>query len=109
MRIVTEDEFRTALFTCLDRWRGRVKSVSGPGRSGALAAVYASHYLGVPWLPMGMVVPAALRPVLVVDTAMKTGATLRRAARVMQAEMTWVFNEPPRIKFWYEREAWKDK
>jgi hypothetical protein len=103
LNTVTEQEFRDALYRLLDDYRN-VKSVSGPGRSGAVASVYASHYLGVPWFPAGKPPPDHLRPHLVVDTAIKSGATLRRLSRQMDTALTLaVFEEPPRLRFWYER------
>lgn len=104
---VDERVFRSALEAALEPLRGSVRSVTGPGRSGAVASVYASHFLRVPWLPEGVRAPENLLPVLVIDTAIKTGATLRRAARraggganVVQLA---VFVEPPRKRFWYEQ------
>lgn len=103
MILTTEQEFRDALYRQLDRLQN-VKSVSGPGRSGAIASVYASHYLGVPWFPPNRKPPDHLQPHLVVDTAIKSGATLRRHAKLMGTDlMLAVFDEPPRRKFWYER------
>lgn len=102
---VSEQEFRAVLYQKLEPFRGKVKSVIGPGRSGAVASVYASHYLGVQWLPANMRnIPDALRPVLVVDTACRTGRTIRQMVRRVKAEHSvWAINEPPNKKFWYEK------
>lgn len=103
MRYVSEAEFSHQLHLHLYGQRGRFAGVTGPGRSGAVAAVYASHYLKIPFLPYGMDVPPALRPLLVIDTAAKTGATLRRASkRTMASASIALFDEPPRLVFWYE-------
>lgn len=79
--------------------------VTGPGRSGAIAAVYASHILGIPFVPFGQPGPG---PVLVVDTAQQSGQTMRRAIRRyerlgLDAAGVVAFNEPPRVRFWYEQ------
>lgn len=104
MIVITEEEFRTALVAKLEPLKGVVKSVLGPGRSGAVASVYASHYLHVPWLPATMgKLPSILRPVLVIDTATMSGASLRKLAKRFEAEYSLaIFEEPPRVKFWYE-------
>lgn len=105
-RVITEPEFATALRRRL--LITGVKSVTGPGRSGAIASVYASHMLGLPWIPYGDPCPQHLRPLLIVDTAMKTGRTMRKAYRRYEdgtAIGIAVFNEPPRVRFWYEDEG----
>ena len=86
----------------------QARAVVGPGRSGAVASVYASHILGIPFLPYGVPCPPHLRPLLIVDTARKSGATLRKAEREYgdgECVTVWCFDEPPRVRFWYEREA----
>lgn len=106
MRVVGEQEFRANLRV---RMQGMdladVGAVTGPGRSGAVAAVYVSHLLGVPFIPYGQQAPAALGRLLIADTARQTGATLRKAMRRYSAsdplELV-VFEEPPRVAFWYE-------
>lgn len=103
-RIVSETEFQTRLREILADARD-IGSVTGPGRSGAVAAVYASHILGVPFIPYGQKVPLHLGRLLIVDTARETGATLRKAERKYFdcAPLTLVaFEEPPRVVFWYE-------
>lgn len=78
--------------------------VTGPGRSGALMSVYVSHLTGIPFLPYGEM-PYSTGRVLIVDTARKTGATMRKAMR-KYADMNPVelvlYEEPPRVTFWYE-------
>lgn len=104
-RTVQEPEFRDRIKSVLAGMQ--VGCVTGPGRSGAMASVYASHILGVPFIPYRQKVPDKLRPVLVVDTAQWTGATIRKARRLYgdDAKMVVVYHEPPMVKFWYERHA----
>jgi hypothetical protein len=105
--IITEPEFRTRLESVLSLPEYAVaRSVTGPGRSGAVAAVYASHWLGIPFIPHGHKVPDCLTPILVVDTAAESGATLRKAMRKAGTEMgVALFHEPPRVRFWYENRS----
>lgn len=106
MRIVTEEEFfvrfrRELLAADL----ADIGSVTGPGRSGAVAAVYASHLLGVPFIPYGATAPVNLGRLLIVDTARESGRTLRKAAAKYETANPVVivaFEEPPRVAFWYE-------
>jgi hypothetical protein len=102
---VSEQEFRQALYAALDQYKGIVRSVVGPKRSGAVASVYAAHYLGAEWLPCTTRdVPDCLRPVLVVDTARRTGRSIRKMVRRVKAEhAAWAIDEPPNRKFWYEK------
>jgi hypothetical protein len=103
--VVSEAEFRET-FTERLRWYAagiKVGCVTGPGRSGAIAAVYASHILGVPFIPSGQPIPDNLRPALVVDTAIQTGKTIRKAAKKADTPFWLVaMKEPPRVRFWYE-------
>lgn len=101
---VDEPDFRFAIARRL-RWIGPVRSVMGPGRSGSIASVYASHLLGATWFPPTAMVPDHLRPLLVIDTAMASGRTLRKLANRHKADLSLaIFNEPPRVRFWYERQ-----
>ena len=105
-RVVEPDEFLERLKTTLGPLRGKYASVCGPGRSGQVAAVYASHYLGIPWIPVHLAHKSKLRPVLVIDTASESGATSHKAARrAGGCDSVFIFNEPPRVKFWYEAEV----
>lgn len=104
MRTVTEPEFRARLAEVLASLPP-VGSVTGPGRSGAVAAVYASHLLGVPFTPYGSRCPLHLGRLLLIDTARESGATLRKAERrYREADPVVVacYEEPPRVAFWYE-------
>lgn len=105
-RLVSEEEFREKLQAAMDAADlSEVGSVAGPGRSGAVAAVYASHLLGVPFIPFGSPIPLHLGRLLIVDTARESGRTLRKAERRYVAARPIVlvaFEEPPRVKFWYE-------
>lgn len=106
MRIIPEQEFRRRLATvlaCADT--NGIGAVMGPGRSGAVAAVYASHMLGVPFIPYGFPHPAHLGRLLIIDTARESGRTLRKAARKYEPAkpvVIAVYEEPPRVAFWYE-------
>jgi hypothetical protein len=104
--VVSEEEFAKVLRSKLKGLQP--KAVTGPGRSGAIASAYASHILGVPFLPFGTFCTHPLRPLLVVDTARKSGRTIRQAlATYHYAEPSaiWCFDEPPRVIFWYEAGA----
>ena len=104
MRIVSELEFSHRLRETLDDIP-EVGSVTGPGRSGAVAAVYASHLLGVPFIPFGQRSPVELGRMLIIDTARESGKTLRKAMKKYEGlcpVVLAVYQEPPRVAFWYE-------
>jgi hypothetical protein len=105
-RVISEAEFAGVMRL---RLRGvKARAVVGPGRSGAVASTYASYLLGIPFLPYAVPCPAHLRPLLIVDTARKSGATLRKAERLYgggECVTVWAFDEPPRVRFWYEQDA----
>lgn len=107
MILISEPEFHNKLEMTLNSFPFKVGAVTGPGRSGAVAAVYVSHMLGVPFIPFGQPCPDKLRPLLIADTTMKTGRTMRKAcAKYAELEpyMLFVFSEPTvRYKFWYEK------
>lgn len=113
MRVIDEAEFRDRIRGMLLGENGlvataydKVGSVTGPGRSGAVAAVYASHILGVPFIPFKTEnVPTHLGRLLIIDTAMESGATMRKAERFYQEHdplCAVCYHEPPRVAFWYE-------
>jgi len=109
-RVVEETEFRTALADRLKLLHGQYAAVTGPGRSGAVAAVYASHFLHVPYIP-----PTAENfdringTVLVIDTAIWTGKTIRKLSKKIErqncaVDIIAIFDEKKDglVKFWYE-------
>lgn len=101
---ITEPEFAQKIQELRDLVPDDVGWVTGPGRSGAIASVYASHLLGIPFVPYGSKCPDRGR-VLIVDTACQSGRTLRKAAKKYEAfdPFIWFgFHEPPRVIFWYE-------
>ena len=100
IRIVEEAEFSATVTERLAGLTG-YDFVTGPGRSGAIAAVYASHFLGIPFIPYKASCPG--RP-LIVDTACLTGRTIRKASKVYGgADFIAFYQQPERVKFWYER------
>jgi len=110
MKIISEPEFRNQLIATLTPLHGKFRSVTGPGRSGCIAAVYASHMLGIPFVPISYFPTDRLRPLLLVDTAAKSGSTLRKYSRRLQAdEALALYSEPPRVRFWYEQAAMVDR
>jgi len=99
-QLITESIFQTELIVKLYEKFGLYDYVTGPGRSGAIAAVYASHYLGIPFVPYRCISTGAP---LVIDTAMQSGRTIRKAQRLYgNADAICIFHEPPRVRFWYE-------
>lgn len=105
-RVVTEAEFNERIREALsDPIYNYVGCVTGPGRSGAVAAVYASHILGRPFIPFGQKAPMHLGRLLIIDTATESGATMRKAERRYGDCMPMtlaIYHEPPRVMFWYE-------
>jgi hypothetical protein len=105
-RMVTEAEFRLRLQDILLRGDfADVGCVTGPGRSGAVAAVYSSHILHIPFIPYGAATPHGIGRLLIVDTAEQSGKTMRKALRKYRHSdpvAVTVFKEPPRVLFWYE-------
>ena len=105
VRIVDEPEFVARLRLVLkNAGIETVGAVTGPGRSGAVAAVYASHMLGIPFIPYGARCPDQFQ-LLIVDTARESGRTLRKAAKrydYANPVVVVAFEEPPRVAFWYE-------
>lgn len=107
MQVISEPEFKEAITRVLADIK--CGSVTGPGRSGAIASVYASHILHVPFMPYknlpGCLIQAHLLPLLIIDTATESGRTLRRASSFYSdiSHITLsVYQEPPRVMFWYE-------
>lgn len=107
MRIVSEPEFKANLEAALATYKRMDETayVTGPGRSGAIAAVYTSHMTGLPFIPYGTMPPKGKGSILIVDTAKKSGETIRKALRkyAKYAPINLVvYDEPPRVGFWYE-------
>lgn len=106
VRVVSETEFNDRIRSVLASADvAAVGCVTGPGRSGAVASVYASHILGVPFIPFGSRTPSHLGRLLIIDTATESGRTLRKAARKYEEDDPLViacYQEPPRVAFWYE-------
>lgn len=105
MRVVSEQEFQRSLILKLCTLTVRPECVTGKGRSGAIAAAYISHILGIPFLPFGTECPNKFTRILIADTAIQSGRTLRSAVRKYSrccVSTLAVFHEPPRVKFWYE-------
>jgi hypothetical protein len=104
-RVISEAEFADRIKDVLSHGYDDVGSVTGPGRSGAIAAVYASHILGVPFIPFKANAPWHLGKLLIIDTAMESGATMRKAERFygdVEQKSVVCWHEPPRVMFWYE-------
>jgi hypothetical protein len=103
---IDEGRFITALQAALATFQHPFGAVTGPGRSGAIAASYASYLTGRPFVPFGQPFPG---PILVIDTATKSGRTLRKAVRKVEktgsiAYGLQVYASPvDRYHFWYER------
>lgn len=107
MRTVTEEEFAEKIAEVLaaDAEVAECGMVLGPGRSGAVAAVYASHLLHIPFIPYGQKWNPDLGRLLIIDTATESGATLRKATRKYgeaNPVVIAIYQEPPRVQFWYE-------
>lgn len=106
VRVITEAEFSERIREVLAATdTNAVGFVTGPGRSGAVAAVYASHLLRVPFVPYGATPPIHLGRALIVDTASESGATMRKAGRKYKDAdpvLLVAYQEPPRVMFWYE-------
>jgi hypothetical protein len=103
---IDEGRFITALQAALATFQHPFGAVTGPGRSGAIAAAYASYLTGRPFVPFGQPFPG---PILVIDTATMSGRTLRKAVRKVEktgsiAYGLQVYASPvDRYHFWYER------
>ncbi len=106
MIMIEEPEFRQRFYEVLSSYNlDEFGCVTGPGRSGALASVYASHFLHLPFIPFGEDAPDIGR-LLIVDTATDSGRTLRKAERNYAYACPFsivAFHEPPRVIFWYEK------
>lgn len=75
---ISEAEFAEALRAALSGIDAP-DFVTGPGRSGAIAAVYASYVLHRPFVPYGHKPGEDGASVLVIDTVAMSGRTIRKA------------------------------
>lgn len=105
--IVSEPEFSTMVAEALKDVE-KPDFIVGPGRSGAIAAVYASYRLHRPFVPFGHPGGPEGSKVLVIDTVSMSGRTIRKAAAryermgyVVMA-LTVVPRNQKRHHFWYE-------
>jgi hypothetical protein len=113
MKIISESEFRDRInevITINFAAIAECNCVTGPGRSGAIAAAYASHITRLPFIPFGK---NGLKGscTLVIDTAKESGETLKKAARKYveyNPLVLWCYEEPPRVMFWYESQRYRD-
>lgn len=111
-----EPEFKEAITQALEPYRNQgYNFVTGPGRSGAIAAVYASYILKIPFVPHKAnkrgfwVGNMPVTKILVVDTAEYTGYTIRKAVSYYRrlgnvCDSVTVFKEEKHnfSYFWYE-------
>lgn len=103
---IDEGVFITALTARLKGFHKKYAAVTGPGRSGAIAAAFASYISGRPFVPYGQPHPG---PILIVDTATMSGRTLRKARNRykrmgIEAHVLPVYRSPvTRYHFWYEK------
>lgn len=77
--VISEEEFLKSFSENLLTLKENIDFVTGPGRSGAVASVYASYLLSVPFVPYGQKIPG--KKALIVDTVVMTGKTIRKASR----------------------------
>ena len=116
-KVISEEEFRYKIeqyhsYLREPKWRSGTV-VTGPGRSGAVAATYVSHFAGIPFTPYGVELPSSIDHVIVVDTATNSGRTLRKAVREYNQNHSVTpiafYDERSfgRLKFWYE--IWEEQ
>lgn len=107
---MSESEWREKFFLALDQVDTTgISFVTGPGRSGAVASVYASHYLGLNFKPHKAGNYDKDTKVLIVDTVEYTGKTLRKAEawykkRGLEVVVVFAVKETRGhyYKMWYE-------
>lgn len=105
--VVTETEFSVMLDQALEGLEAPV-FITGPGRSGAIAAVYASYRLHRPFVPFGHPGGPAGSTVLVIDTVSMSGRTIRKAVAKYERmgfvvrSLTVVPQNQKRHHFWFE-------
>lgn len=105
--MVSETNFKQRMIEKMKTFNlSQYKFVTGPGRSGAIASVYVSHYYNLTFINYKSNISDEFKSkVLVVDTAEKTGRTVRKAAKIYNNEYVTFFNgaELHHI-FWYEKD-----
>jgi hypothetical protein len=108
--LISHEDFLSVFTEKLNGIDKQYKAVTGPGRSGAIVAVYTSHYLHIPFVPhKAMNDFVNLSPLLIIDTVEYTGSTLRKAKswyekRGVDADTLFLLKEKRGMyyKFWYE-------
>lgn len=107
---INEHVFRDYFYQELDTLKFKeFDFVTGPGRSGAIASVYASHYLSIPFIPHKTGSYGHYRSCLIVDTVVYTGKTLKKSAnwhmkQGLNVTTLWGMTEHRGhyYKMWYE-------
>lgn len=106
---VEEQDYKADFYLKLSQPSKRYDFVTGPGRSGAIASVYASHFLSIPFVPHKAGNYGSFKTCLVVDTVEYTGQTLRKSvnwhrARGLEVDSMFTYKEYKGhyYKFWYE-------
>jgi adenine/guanine phosphoribosyltransferase-like PRPP-binding protein len=108
--LVSEAEFSATVRNTLSG-KMRPDFVTGPGRSGAVAAVYASYALSAPYIPHSTRPAEPGETMLVIDTVSMSGRTIRKAASRWkrlgyEVEALVLYSSPTiRHHFWYENLA----
>lgn len=113
-KIVDFGWYNSVMSEVLSPLRGKYVSVTGPGRSGAVAAVCASYFLQIPYVVPKQIgafkTPARLAgKLLIIDSAWLTGKTLRKMSswyneRGIENDFVFLFKEDKEnmYKFFYE-------
>lgn len=103
--MITEPEFVTQLReTLADPVYATVASVTGPGRSGAMASIYASQLLDIEYVPCGRE-PRTGGPILLIDVADTTMYGLNKLAKRYKdydQVLCLVFEVEKSVPMWFE-------
>jgi adenine/guanine phosphoribosyltransferase-like PRPP-binding protein len=105
--VVSETEFSALVASALAD-EPTPDFIVGPGRSGAVAAVYASYRMHRPFVPYGHPGGPKGSTVLIVDTVSMTGGTIRKARAKYERmgfvvrTLTIVPENQKRHHFWFE-------
>lgn len=99
---ITEEQFVEAIME-IRPLRPDYIYVTGPGRSGAIAAAYLSHTHGLAFIPYGQPCPNN-RKLLLADTMAKSGKTIRGAMKMYEGATPMLIfgNRPHKLYFWFE-------